>query len=179
MKRLVTYFSASGVTKKAAEQLAQAVGADLHEIRPAREYSRADLDWTNSKSRSSVEMNDPASRPELAEEKTDLSGYDRVYVGFPIWWGVAPHAVNTFIENNDLAGKEIVVFATSGGSRLAPHAVNTFIENNDLAGKEIVVFATSGGSRLEPAVRSLQQQYPGLDIKAGKLLHGKVTGDII
>ncbi len=149
MKRLVTYFSASGVTKRAAEQLAQAVGADLHEIRPAREYSRADLDWTDSKSRSSVEMNDPASRPELAEEKTDLSGYDRVYVGFPIWWGVAPHAVNTFIENNDLAGKEIVIFATSGGSRL------------------------------EPAVRSLQQQYPGLDIKAGKLLHGKVTGDII
>ena len=119
MKKLVAYFSASGVTEKAAKQLAAIAGADLHEIAPAQVYTKEDLDWTNKQSRSTLEMTDPASRPELAEKKTDLSAYDVVYIGFPIWWGVAPHAVNTFIESNDLSGKKLVIFATSGGNGLA------------------------------------------------------------
>ena len=122
MKRLVTYFSASGVTKRAAEQLAQAVGADLHEIRPAREYSRADLDWTNSKSRSSVEMNDKSSRPAIADKDAHIEQYDTIFLGFPIWWYVAPTIINTFLESYDWTGKKIVLFATSGGSGLGKSA---------------------------------------------------------
>ena len=120
MKKLVAYFSASGVTRRKSEALAKVIGADLHEIAPAESYTDADLDWTNKRSRSTVEMQDPSSRPALKEPKTDLSAYDTVYIGFPIWWGVAPHAVNTFIESNDLAGKQLVIFATSGGSGLSP-----------------------------------------------------------
>ncbi len=149
MKKLVAYFSASGVTEKAAKQLAAIAGADLHEIAPAQVYTKEDLDWTNKQSRSTLEMTDPASRPELAEKKTDLSAYDVVYIGFPIWWGVAPHAVNTFIESNDLSGKKLVIFATSGGSGLAY------------------------------AVDSLKKQYPGLAIQSGKLLNGNVTEDLL
>ena len=149
MKKLVAYFSASGVTEKAAKQLAAIAGADLHEIAPAQVYTKEDLDWTNKQSRSTLEMTDPASRPELAEKKTDLSAYDVVYIGLPIWWGVAPHAVNTFIESNDLSGKKLVIFATSGGSGLAY------------------------------AVDSLKKQYPGLAIQSGKLLNGNVTEDLL
>ena len=149
MKKLVAYFSASGVTEKAAKQLAAIAGADLHEIAPAQVYTKEDLDWTNKQSRSTLEMPAPASRPELAEKKTDLSAYDVVYIGFPIWWGVAPHAVNTFIESNDLSGKKLVIFATSGGSGLAY------------------------------AVDSLKKQYPGLAIQSGKLLNGNVTEDLL
>lgn len=149
MKKLVAYFSASGVTRRKSEALAKVIGADLHEIAPAESYTDADLDWTNKRSRSTVEMQDPSSRPALKEPKTDLSAYDTVYIGFPIWWGVAPHAVNTFIESNDLAGKQLVIFATSGGSGLSP------------------------------AVHDLQKRYPTLQIVSGKLLNGSVTGDLI
>ena len=149
MKKLIAYFSASGVTEKAAKQLAQIIGADLHEIAPAIAYTQADLDWRDKKSRSTMEMTDPQSRPALAEEKTDLSAYDTVYIGFPIWWGVAPRVVNTFIDNNDMAGKQLVIFATSGGSGL------------------------------DYAVKDLQKTYPQLHIKAGKLLNGSVTEDIL
>lgn len=149
MKKLVAYFSASGVTRRKSEALAKVIGADLHEIAPAEPYTDADLDWTNKRSRSTLEMQDPSSRPALKEPKTDLSAYDTVYIGFPIWWGVAPHAVNTFMEGNDLAGKQLVIFATSGGSGLAP------------------------------AVRDLQKRYSSLQIVSGKLLNGSVTGDLI
>ena len=115
-KKLVAYFSASGVTKRAAEHLAKAAGADLFEIKPAVAYTRADLDWMNKKSRTTVEMEDPASRPEIAELPQDLSSYDTVFLGFPIWWYVAPHIINAFVEQCDLAGKTVVPFATSGGS---------------------------------------------------------------
>ena len=115
-KKLVAYFSASGVTKKAAERLAKAAGADLFEIRPTVPYTRADLDWMNRNSRSSVEMNDPASRPEIAALPDRLAEYDTVFLGFPIWWYVAPHIINTFVESCDLTGKTVVPFATSGGS---------------------------------------------------------------
>lgn len=116
MKKLVAYFSASGVTKAAAERLAKAAGADLFEIKPAVPYTRADLDWTNQKSRSSVEMKDPDSRPEIAERLSNMADYDTVLIGFPIWWYVAPTIIGTFVESYDFSGKTIVPFATSGGS---------------------------------------------------------------
>ena len=116
MKKLVAYFSASGTTKKAAERLANAVGGDLLEIKPAVPYTRADLDWTNNQSRSSVEMRDPQSRPEIASEPVNMDEYDTVYIGFPIWWYVAPTIVDTFLESYDFSGKTVIPFATSGGS---------------------------------------------------------------
>lgn len=116
MKKLVAYFSATGTTRKAAERLAKAVGADLFEIKPAVPYTHADLNWHNSHSRSSVEMNDPASRPEIAERFDRMDEYDVVYIGFPIWWYVAPTIINTFVESYDFSGKTILPFATSGGS---------------------------------------------------------------
>ena len=116
MKKLVAYFSASGVTKNAAERLAKAADADLFEIKPAVPYTRADLDWTNKKSRSSVEMNDPDSRPEIAERLSNMEDYDTVFIGFPIWRYVAPTIINTFVESYDFSGKTIIPFATSGGS---------------------------------------------------------------
>ncbi len=115
-KILVAYFSASGVTKKAAENLAQAAGADLYEIRPAVPYTRADLDWMDKKSRSSVEMNDKSSRPAIADSDAEISRYDTIFLGFPIWWYVAPAIVNSFLESYDFSGKRIILFATSGGS---------------------------------------------------------------
>ena len=115
-KKLVAYFSASGVTAKAAKNLAAAVGADLYEIKPAVPYTPADLDWTDKHSRSTVEMNDPASRPAITGELPNMSEYDTLFVGFPIWWYVAPTIINTFLESCDLKGKTIVPFATSGGS---------------------------------------------------------------
>lgn len=115
-KKLVAYFSASGVTAKVAQTLAKTIGADLYEIRPETPYSSADLDWTNKKSRSSVEMNDPASRPAIAGQVSNMEDYDVIFVGFPIWWYVAPTIINTFLESYDLNGKTIIPFATSGGS---------------------------------------------------------------
>lgn len=116
MKKLVAYFSASGVTKSVAEHLAKAAGADLFEIKPAVPYTRVDLDWTNKKSRSSVEMNNPDSRPEIAERLSNMEDYDTVFIGFPIWWYVAPTIINTFVESYDFSGKTMIPFATSGGS---------------------------------------------------------------
>ena len=115
-KILVAYSSASGVTKGVAQRLAKVAGADLFEIRPAVPYTQADLNWTDKKSRSSVEMNDPLSRPEIAEMLPNMADYDTVFVGYPIWWYVAPHIINTFVESYDLSGKTLVAFATSGGS---------------------------------------------------------------
>ncbi len=148
MGKLVAYFSASGVTEAKAKELAETVGADLWEIAPAVPYTKADLNWMDPKSRSSVEMKDKASRPALAETEHDLGAYDTVYVGFPIWWYTAPTIINTFLE--------------------------TF----DFTGKRIVLFATSGGSGIDKAVRDLRKRYPELDIAGGKLLNGKVTGDL-
>ena len=144
-KTLVAYFSASGTTKNVAEKLAEAVGADLYEIKPAVPYTRADLNWTDKKSRSTIEMNDPASRPELADKDAHAEDYDTIFLGFPIWWYVAPTIINTFLESYDLAGKKIVLFATSGGSGF---------------GKTV--------SRLAPSC-------PGATIQEGKLLNGGQT----
>ena len=120
MKTLVTYFSASGVTRNAAKQLAGIIGADLFEITPETPYTDADLDWRDKTSRSTIEMNDKSSRPALKDggKVANLDQYDVIYVGFPIWWYTAPTIINTFIEANDFTGKTIVPFATSGGSNI-------------------------------------------------------------
>lgn len=115
-KILVAYFSATGVTKELAEKLANAAGADLHEIKPKMEYTRADLDWTDKGSRSSIEMKDKSFRPEITGSVANMEAYDTIFVAFPIWWYVAPTIVNTFLESYDLQGKTIIPVATSGGS---------------------------------------------------------------
>ena len=141
-KKLVAYFSASGTTKKAAERLAKAAGADLFEIKTAIPYTSADLNWMDKKSRSSVEMNDPDSRPEIAETMPNMADYDTVFIGFPIWWYVAPHIIHTFLESYDFDRKMLVPFATSGGSGM---------------GK---------------IVDELRKLCPNADWKAGKLVNG-------
>ena len=115
-KKLVAYFSASGTTKKTAEMVAEAAGADLYEITPAVAYTKTDLNWMDKKSRSSVEMNDKKIRPEMTDTDAGIENYDEILLGFPIWWYVAPTIVNTFLEAYDFSGKKIVLFATSGGS---------------------------------------------------------------
>lgn len=117
-KSLVTYFSASGVTRHAAQQLAEIIGADVYEIMPEVAYTDADLDWRNKESRSSVEMNDKTSRPAIKGNIENLAAYDTIYIGFPIWWNVAPTIINTFIEAHDFTGKTLVPFATSGSSTI-------------------------------------------------------------
>ncbi len=139
-KILVAYFSASGVTARAAEEIAQAAGGDLYEIRPAQPYTAAGLDWTHKQSRSSLEMTDPACRPAVAGAVADMARYETVFVGFPIWWGVEPRVVDTFLEGYDFAGKVMIPFATSGGSGM-PYAQ-----------------------------RHLRSQYPELDWREGKLV---------
>lgn len=121
-KALVAYFSASGVTAKAAKALAKAAGADLYEIKPAVPYTTADLNWMDKHSRSSVEMQDKHSRPALADQAAPVAQYDVIFLGFPIWWYVAPTIVNTFLESYDFSGKTVVLFATSGGSGLGKAA---------------------------------------------------------
>ncbi len=115
-QKLVAYFSATGVTRNVAKQLAQAAGADLFEIKPVHPYTNADLDWRDTRSRSSLEMKDPHSRPEIAEGLGNIADYDTIFLGFPIWWYTAPTIIHTFLESYDFSGKTILPFATSGGS---------------------------------------------------------------
>ena len=122
MNTLVAYFSATGTTAKAAKVLAKAAGSDLYEIKPAIHYTSADLNWMDKGSRSSVEMNDKQSRPALADTDAPIAGHDVIFLGFPIWWYVAPTIINTFLESYDFTGKTIVLFATSGGSGLGKSA---------------------------------------------------------
>ncbi len=117
-KVLVAYFSATGTTKKVAQNLAKAVNADIYEIKPLTPYTSADLNWHDSNSRSSVEMNDKSARPEIAEDNFSVKDYDTVLLGFPIWWGTAPRIINTFLEKQDFANKKIIIFATSGSSSI-------------------------------------------------------------
>lgn len=117
-RKLVAYFSASGVTAKVAESLSEAIGADIYEIEPEVPYTKADLNWMDKQSRSTLEMNDPASRPAIKGMRDNMEDYDTVFVGFPIWWYVAPTIINTFLESYDLTGKTIIPFATSGGSAM-------------------------------------------------------------
>ena len=115
-KKLVAYFSASGVTKKLAERISKVVGADLYEIQPKDVYTEEDLNWMNENSRSSIEMKNKSFRPKIANKVVNMGEYDTIYVGFPIWWYVAPTIINTFLESYDLKGKTIIPFATSGQS---------------------------------------------------------------
>ena len=147
-KKLVAYFSASGITARVAENLADAIGADIFEIRPEVPYTKADLNWMDKKSRSSVEMGNKSFRPEIVKDDLDLSQYDTILVGFPIWWYVAPTIINTFLESYDFAGKKIVFFATSGGSGFG----NT--------------------------VKELKPSAPGAEIMEGKLLNRATDKDI-
>lgn len=123
-KTLVAYFSASGATAKAAFSLAAAIDADLYEIKPAIPYTDKDLNWQDKHSRSSMEMDDPACRPELADRNANVTAYDRIFLGFPVWWYTAPRIINTFLESYDFQGKTIILFATSGGSSLGQTATN-------------------------------------------------------
>jgi len=116
MKILVAYFSCSGTTKKTAITIAEKIGGDLYEIKPAISYTSADLNWNDKNSRSSVEMKDKSSRPAIANQVENMKEYDVIFVGFPIWWYVAPTIINTFLESYDFSGKKIIPFATSGGS---------------------------------------------------------------
>lgn len=141
-KTLVAWFSASGVTEKTAKALAKATDADTFAIRPKTPYTAADLDWRDKNSRSTVEMNDKSSRPEI-EGGVDVSGYDVIYVGFPIWWYTAPRIINTFLESCDLSGKTVVLFATSGGSGLGKTADDL---KESAKGAKIVTGKTLNGS---------------------------------
>ena len=123
-KTLVAYFSASGTTAKVAKKMAEAIGADLFEIKPETPYTGADLNWQNKNSRSSVEMNDRSSRPAIAVKAADMLQYDVVFVGFPVWWYREPSIIDTFMESYDFAGKTVIPFATSGGSGLGDSAAN-------------------------------------------------------
>ncbi len=143
-KAIVTYFSASGVTAKKASELANMFSADLFEIAPKQKYSLADLDWRDGNSRSSLEMKDKNSRPEMLEN-ADLSAYDTVFIGFPIWWYTAPHIINTFIESNDFSGKKVIVFATSGSTGV------------------------------EKSLKDLQEKYPEIKIVGGQLINGSFS----
>ena len=122
MNALVAYFSATGTTAKAAKVLANAVGGELYEIKPAVPYTSADLNWMDKNARSSVEMKDAHSRPALADTDAPVAGHDVIFLGFPVWWYVAPTILNTFLEAYDFTGKTIVLFATSGGSGLGKAA---------------------------------------------------------
>ncbi len=121
-KVLIAYFSATGTTARAAEKLADVTGGELYAIVPAQLYTGADLDWNDKQSRSSVEMNNPKSRPAIKGTKENIADYDVVFIGYPIWWNLAPRIINTFIESHDLTGKTVISFATSGGSTLAGSA---------------------------------------------------------
>ena len=135
-KKIVAFFSASGSTKNLANNLAEVAGAEIYEIKPATPYTSQDLNWNNSSSRSSVEMQDKNSRPALADKNANISDAEIIFLGFPIWWYVAPHIINSFLESYDFSDKKIVLFATSGGSgfgetvkNLQPSAPNAkFIE---------------------------------------------------
>lgn len=118
MKSIVVYFSASGITAKVAEKLSDAIGADLFEIRPEIPYTKEDLYWMDKNSRSSIEMSNPESRPVIKEKRENMDSYDTVFIGFPIWWYVAPTIINSFLESYDFSGKKIIPFATSGGSKM-------------------------------------------------------------
>ena len=147
-KTIVCYFSASGTTKGVATNLANMISADLFEIKPVESYSEADLNWMDKSSRSSKENDNKTSRPEI-KEKIDLSNYDKVLIGYPIWWGVPPRIINTFIEENNLENKKIYLFATSGGSN-----INT-------------------------SVNYLKEEYPYLNIISGKLLSSYLDNEEI
>lgn len=145
MKKLVAYFSATGTTKNLAKNLAKAIEADLFEIEPAKPYTKSDLDWTNKQSRSSLEMKDLGSRPQIANRLDNIDEYNIIFIGFPIWWYVAPTIINTFLESYDLTGKIVVPFATSGGSGMGNTNKNLIASCNGAILKEGRRFSMNTG----------------------------------
>ena len=154
-KRLVAYFSASGKTAKVAEKLADGIGADIYEIKPEVKYTKADLNWMNKNSRSSVEMNDKSYRPAIITGDVDIAGYDTIYLGFPIWWYVAPTVINTFLEAYDFSGKKIVLFATSGSSGFGSTAAELRPSAPDA---EIVEAKVLSGIITDAKIRTLAEE---------------------
>lgn len=148
-KTLVAYFSASGTTASAARALAEAIDADLYEIKPAVPYTGKDLNWMDKQSRSSVEMNTPSARPALADRDADVAAYEKIFLGFPIWWYTAPRIVQTFLESYDFSGKTLILFATSGGSGLGRTA------------------------------RDLAPSCPGATLKEGRMLNGNLSPETL
>ncbi len=146
-KVLVAYFSTGGNTRRVAKALATAAGADLYEIKPVQPYSHADLNWMDKKSRSTIEMNDPSSRPEIVGPLPDVSGYDTILLGFPVWWYTCPAIIRTFLEGLDLHGKKLVPFATSGGSGLGDTAEH------------------------------LKEYAPGAEVLPGRMMNGRINPD--
>lgn len=151
-KKLVAYFSASGVTAKVAEMLADAVGADIYEIRPAVPYTKADLNWMDKKSRSTIEMNDKTIRPAIADQDAQIEQYETIFLGFPIWWYVAPTIINTFLESYDFSGKKIILFATSGGSKFGKTVEE--LKVSVPASCEIIEGKLLNGKQTIPTIRS-------------------------
>lgn len=151
-RNLVAYFSASGVTAKVAEMLADAVGADIYEILPAVPYTKADLNWMDKKSRSTIEMNDKTLRPAITDQDAQIDRYETIFLGFPIWWYVAPTIINTFLESYDFSGKKIILFATSGGSKFG----NTVeeLKVSVPASCEIIEGKLLNGKQTIPTIRS-------------------------
>lgn len=150
-QKLVAYFSASGVTAKVADMLADAVGADIYEIRPEVPYTKADLNWMDKKSRSTIEMNDKASRPAIADKDAKIDQYDTIFVGFPIWWYRAPSIINTFLESYDFSGKKIILFATSGSSGFGKTAEE--LKVSVPASCEIIEGKLLNGKQTIPSIR--------------------------
>jgi flavodoxin len=141
-KALVAYFSASGVTAKVAKELASSIEADIYEIIPKEKYTAEDLNWQDEKSRSSIEMKDVTSRPDIADNSANVDDADVIFIGFPIWWYTAPHIINSFLESYDFAGKHVVLFATSGGSNIEKSVKdlqNTYTRIRFDGGKKIIV----------------------------------------
>ena len=151
-KKLVAYFSASGVTAKVADMLADAVGADIYEIRPETPYTKADLNWMDKKSRSTIEMNDKSFRPAIADKDAKIDQYDTIFIGFPIWWYVAPTIINTFLESYDFSGKKIILFATSGGSKFGKTVEELKVSVPDTC--EIIEGKLLNGKQTIPSIRS-------------------------
>ena len=147
-KTLVAYFSATGTTARAAKLVAETVDGTLYEIQPAKKYTATDLDWHDKASRSSVEMADASSRPALRSQPQNLAAYDTIYIGFPIWWNLAPRIINSFIEKGDFTGKILIPFATSGGSRISN------------------------------AEQELKKAYPSLNWQKGRLMNGATKEEI-
>mgnify|MGYP000010748326 FL=1 len=154
-KRLVAYFSASGTTKKAAEMIVSAADADMYEIMPKQPYSKADLNWMDKKSRTSVEMSDKKFRPEISDTDVLVDQYDEIILGFPIWWYVAPTIINTFLEKYDFTGKKIVLFATSGGSGFGNTVNELKISAPDAVIVEGKVFHKAAKQEIAEWVRSI------------------------
>ena len=151
-KKLVAYFSASGVTAKVADMLADAVGADIYEICPEVPYTKADLNWMDKKSRSTIEMNDRTSRPAIADKNAKVEQYDTIFLGFPIWWYRAPSIINTFLESYNFSGKKIILFATSGGSKFGKTVEE--LKVSVPATCEIIEGKLLNGKQTIPAIRN-------------------------